>query len=74
VVPFWQEMAELAKRAAAISPELKTVGWDIALSRNGPVLMEGNDNWDMVIAQVLAGGYLTGERREILREYGMIFP
>jgi hypothetical protein len=74
VVPFWQEMAELAKRAAGISPELKTVGWDIALSRNGPVLMEGNDNWDMVIAQVLAGGYLTRERREILREYGMEFP
>jgi hypothetical protein len=36
--------------------------------------MEGNDNWDMVIAQVLAGAYLTPERREILREYGMEFP
>jgi hypothetical protein len=74
VIPRWDDMAHLAKRAAAISPELRSVGWDIALSLNGPVLMEGNDNWDMIIAQVLAGAYLTPERREILREYGMEFP
>ncbi len=73
-VPCWADMAALARRAAAFSPELRTVGWDIALTGDGPVLMEGNDNWDMVIAQVLAGAYLTPERREILREYGIIFP
>lgn len=73
-VPHWEDMVALAKQAAALSPELRTVGWDIALSRDGPVLMEGNDNWDMVIAQVLAGAYLTPERRRILKEYGMEFP
>lgn len=74
VVPCWKGMVALAKRAAALSPELRTVGWDIALTGNGPVLMEGNDNWDMVIAQILGGPYLTTERREILKEYGLAFP
>lgn len=73
-VPFWHKIVSLAKKAASFSPELRSVGWDIAISKNGPVLMEGNDNWDMVIAQVLSGGYLTEERREILKEYGIEFP
>jgi len=73
-VPFWHDIVSLAKKAASFSPELRSVGWDIAISKNGPVLMEGNDNWDMVIAQVLSGGYLTEERREILKEYGIVFP
>lgn len=73
-VPFWHEIVSLAKKAASFAPELRSVGWDIAISKNGPVLMEGNDNWDMVIAQVLSGGYLTEERREILKEYGIEFP
>jgi len=73
-VPFWHKIVLLAKKAASFSPELRSVGWDIAISKNGPVLMEGNDNWDMVIAQVLSGGYLTEERREILKEYGIEFP
>ncbi|MCK4584333.1 hypothetical protein KAU13_02845 [candidate division WOR-3 bacterium] len=73
-VPFWHDIVSLAKKAASFSPELRSVGWDIAISKNGPVLMEGNDNWDMVIAQVLSGGYLTEERREILKEYGIEFP
>lgn len=72
-VPFWSDIVTLAKKAATVSPELRSVGWDIAISKNGPVLMEGNDNWDMIIAQVLSGGYLTDRRREILREYGMEF-
>ena len=72
-VPFWNDVVLLAKRASSVSPELRTVGWDIAISKNGPILMEGNDNWDMVIAQVLDGGYLTDDRREILSKYGLEF-
>ncbi len=73
-IPYWDAIVSLVKKTAALSPELRSVGWDIALSKDGPVLMEGNDNWDMVIAQVLAGGYLTERRREILRAYGLEFP
>lgn len=73
-VPYWNDAVALAKRAALVSPSLRTIGWDIAISKKGPLLMEGNDNWDVVIAQVLAGGYLNERRRELLRDFGLDFP
>ena len=73
-LPEWGKITELAKRAAVFSPNLFSIGWDIALSKSGVVLMEGNGNWDMVIAQVLSGGYLNEKRRKILKEYRLGFP
>lgn len=42
VLPFWPETVALACRAhAAFAPRV-IVGWDIAITTNGPVLIEGN--------------------------------
>lgn len=41
VLPFVREAAELAKKAALMVPRVRYVGWNIALSEEGPVLMEG---------------------------------
>jgi hypothetical protein len=73
-VPYWKHIVSLASKAASFLPGVCSVGWDVAISDKGPILMEGNSNWDMVIAQVLSGGYLTEERREILKGYGLEFP
>ncbi len=43
-IPFWDEVIQLAKQAALITPELQYVSWDIAVTEEGPVLIEGN--WD----------------------------
>lgn len=43
-LPFWKETIELVKSAAAITPELRYASWDVAITENGPILMEGN--WD----------------------------
>jgi len=34
---------ELCKKAALEVPEVRYVGWDIAFSNNGPVILEGNE-------------------------------
>lgn len=73
-VPYWKDIVSLASKAASFLHGMGSVGWDIAITEQGPVLMEGNSNWDMIIAQVLSGEYLTEERREILKEYGLEFP
>ncbi|MEO0079452.1 MAG: sugar-transfer associated ATP-grasp domain-containing protein [candidate division WOR-3 bacterium] len=70
-VPRWHDLLNLAITAHSFLPGVNSVGWDIALSTHGPVLIEGNDNWDMVIAQVIDGPYLTPERKEILAGYGL---
>jgi len=43
--PGWDEARALALRAAEAFSPLRTVGWDIAVTDDGPVLVEGNAWW-----------------------------
>lgn len=45
-IPFWNEILSLVESAARIVPTVRTVGWDVVITDNGPALLEGNDNWD----------------------------
>jgi Sugar-transfer associated ATP-grasp len=47
-VPMWEAVCELAKKAASAFWPVGAVGWDIAVTREGPVLVEGNTVWDPV--------------------------
>ncbi len=55
-LPFWKESIELAKKLHKIFPEFSSVGWDIAITENGPVAIEGNYGWGYSIAQTTTGG------------------
>lgn len=41
-IPYWNEAKEMVKEAAKKSTYVRYVGWDVAMSINGPVLIEGN--------------------------------
>lgn len=41
--PYWKEMREMVEEASKIIPEMGYVGWDVAFTPNGPVLVEAND-------------------------------
>lgn len=41
-VPMFKEAVELVKECSKIIPEVAYVGWDVAISENGPVIVEGN--------------------------------
>ncbi len=41
-VPLFDEAVELVCEAAKIIPEVGYIGWDVAISENGPVIIEGN--------------------------------
>jgi hypothetical protein len=45
-LPFWSEAMELVKTAQRCFPDLHTLGWDVALTENGPVIIEANARWD----------------------------
>lgn len=55
-LPFWKESIELVKKLHKIFPEFTSVGWDIAITENGPIIMEGNYNWGYSIPQTTMGG------------------
>ena len=41
-VPMFKEAVELVKECSKIVPEIAYVGWDVAISEEGPVIVEGN--------------------------------
>jgi glutathione synthase/RimK-type ligase-like ATP-grasp enzyme len=41
-IPFYEEILALIKKAALVVPEIRYVGWDVAITVCGPVLIEGN--------------------------------
>jgi hypothetical protein len=45
-VPYLPEVRDLVTRAARAFVPLRTVGWDVAITDDGPSLIEGNVTWD----------------------------
>lgn len=41
-LPLWPETMELVRKAHAAFPDRIVVGWDVAISERGPVILEGN--------------------------------
>lgn len=41
-IPFWPETLSMIRDAAARIPELRLIGWDVAITPDGPELVEGN--------------------------------
>ena len=52
VIPHWNDIMELVRKAALHTPENKSVGWDIAITATGPELIEGNHNWCRLLWQM----------------------
>ncbi|MCD6659098.1 MAG: hypothetical protein LT105_02960 [Lentimicrobium sp.] len=61
-IPFWEEAISMVKIAAKRYPPVRTVGWDIAITENGPVFIEGNSSWNKDTWQIPAG---YGKKRMI---------
>lgn len=64
-LPRWDEAVALVKELAEVVPEERYVGWDLALSDKGWVLVEGNAAAQMSTQQCLSG---YGYRSEFLAE------
>jgi len=44
-IPFWDDVLEMIRRAALTVPHVGYVGWDLAITPEGPELIEGNVNY-----------------------------
>lgn len=43
-IPQWEQTKKFVLEVAIVTPQLRYTSWDVAITPNGPVLMEGN--WD----------------------------
>jgi hypothetical protein len=62
-LPCYEEACELVLRAARLFLPLRTIGWDVAVTPTGPVLVEGNACWDPVSWVFMATGSEEAHRR-----------
>lgn len=61
-MPYWDEVIALVKKAHGTIAGLHTVGWDVAILEDGPVIVEANWRYDVDIMQV---AYKKGFRKVI---------
>jgi hypothetical protein len=59
IVPMIQEAQALVIKAAKLMPGLRMVGWDVGISPEGPVIIEGNSDYGINSNDLMYGGYMT---------------
>ena len=42
-IPLWNQAKDLVKSLGTVVPEVRLIGWDIAITNKGPVVIEAND-------------------------------
>ncbi len=68
-IPFYWESVDLVLKAHELFPNIKTIGWDVAITSDGPLLLEANHNWGVVMQQVVHQKGAASRLKEI---YGKI--
>ena len=70
-VPMWERVLELVHSCAPIFHPVRYQSMDIAITREGPVLIEINTGGGFDLPQLATGkGFLTDEVREFFRDCG----
>ncbi len=59
VLPFYSEVFALALEAHRVFGEFPSIGWDIGITRDGPMIVEGNQSWDINLGQQPHGSSLA---------------
>lgn len=72
-IPHWPEVLQLLDRAQKSFRQLLCIGWDIAVSESGPLLIEGNIEWGTAGIQAATGGLLTKKNRALFAQHGLRF-
>jgi hypothetical protein len=66
LLPFWDELVKLALKAQASLPQLRSVGWDIAATDRGLMLVEANNRYDLAILQIAHQRGLKQEFQDVI--------
>ena len=62
VIPYWKEIVKMTCEAAKVNDKVNIVGWDVAITDNGPLIIEGNRGPGMDLIQVL---YKRGVKKDL---------
>lgn len=65
-VPEWKKLIETVTELANVIPEQRYVGWDLALTENGWVMVEGNSAAQFILRQLTTKRGIRQEVEELL--------
>jgi len=66
-IPFWQEVIEITTKAHLLLPQFGVFGWDVAITEDGPTIVECNSNPHHMLYQLATGrGVLNREFSPVL--------
>lgn len=63
-IPFWKEVLELTERALRHVDGIDFVGWDVAITESGPVIVEGNSRPALADYQLLFAKDFGGMKKK----------
>lgn len=55
-IPYYKEAERIVVELHRLMYRSHSIGWDIAITENGPVIIEGNDRWEISLIQAVHGG------------------
>ena len=61
-IPYWDDIVELVKKSSERIKSVGLIGWDIAVTKNGPILIEGNSNPMLALYEMAFGEKKEGHR------------
>lgn len=61
-VPYWEEILALSEKMIREIPDINLIGFDIAITNDGPIIVEGNDTPDFRVFEYPLLGERTGLR------------
>lgn len=67
-IPEYEKVKELCIKAHLLMREIPAIGWDIAITPDGPLIIEGNDNWEISLMQASNHG-LKKEWNQFIKDY-----
>lgn len=63
-IPYWKEVLALTEKALRHYEGIDFVGWDVAITENGPVIVEGNSKPALADYQLLFADDFGGMRKQ----------
>jgi len=72
-IPDFDKAKELVLKVASFMPGLRLIGWDVGLSISGPVLIEGNSDYDITGGDLMYRGLRSNPVfKKALKEIGYV--
>ena len=69
LVPYWSEVKDVVLRGHVSLSALTTIGWDVAITDEGPLLVEANATYDIDLVQVALKKGLAKDLEFLIKDF-----